>query len=74
MFKVKYQPDGSIKRFKAYLVAQGFSQVHKIDYIEKFVLTIRQKLLKIFQVIAIMLRMILFQIDIIGAYLENVLR
>ena len=32
VFKVKYNSDGSIKRYKARLVAQGFSQVHGIDY------------------------------------------
>ena len=58
MFKVKYNFDGSIERYKARLVAQGFSQVHGIDYTETFLPTIRRESLKIFLAIAAMLEMI----------------
>lgn len=71
MFKVKYRPNGSIKRYKRRLVVQSFAQVHGIDYIETFATTIRQKSLRIFVVIATMLGMIILQIDVIGAYLES---
>ena len=74
MFKVKHQADISIKRFKACLIAQGFSQVHEIDFIEIFPPSIRQELLKIFLAITIMLEMILLQMDVISAYLESFLR
>ena len=32
--RVKSKPDGTIDRFKARLVARGFTQVHDIDYSE----------------------------------------
>ena len=71
VFKVKYQANSSIERFKPHLVTQGFFQVHGIDYTETFATIIRRESLRIFLAIALILEMILLQIDIIGAYLEN---
>ena len=71
VFKVKYNSDGSIKRYKARLIIQEFYQVYEIDYKETFAPTIRYKSLRIFLAIATMLGMILIQMDIIGAYLES---
>ena len=71
MLKVKYQADGSIKRFKARLVAQSFSQVYGIRYTKTIAPTIRRKSIKIFLAIATMLGMIFFQMNVIGAYLES---
>ena len=36
VFRVKYHPDGSISKYKARLVAQGFNQQHGFDYKETF--------------------------------------
>lgn len=71
VFRVKYHPDGSIERYKARLVAQGFAQVHGIDYTETFAPTIRRESLRIFLAITALLGMILLQMDVIGAYLES---
>ena len=40
-YSIKFNLDGSITRYKARLVAQGFSQVIGIDYYDTFVPTIR---------------------------------
>ena len=59
VFKVKYNLDGSIERYKARFVAPKYSQIHGIDYIETFSPTIRYKSLKIFLAITVMLGIIL---------------
>ena len=43
-FNDKMSGDGSIDKFKAHLVAKGFSQIESIDYEEAFSLVVRIKL------------------------------
>ena len=74
VFKVNYHLDSSIERYKGRLVAQSFSQVYRINYTKTFVPAIKQQSLKIFLAITTMLGMILLQMNVIGAYLESLLR
>ncbi|KAI1004161.1 hypothetical protein K3495_g4052 [Podosphaera aphanis] len=48
VFTVKLKPDGTIERFKARLVARGFSQQYDIDYTETFAPTVRMATLRTF--------------------------
>lgn len=73
VFKIKYYSDKFVKKYKAKIVPQSFLQMHGIDYTETFALTIRRETLRIFLAIAIILRITLLEIDIIGAYLESFL-
>ncbi len=73
VFKVKYHPDGSVARFKARLVAQGFSHVQGMNFSETFAPTVKRESLRIFLAISAMLSLVIHQVDIIGAYLESLL-
>ncbi len=71
VFRVKYNSNSSIKRYKVKFVAQEFSQVHGIHYTETFTPTIRYKSLKIFLLIVAMLRIMFLQMDIIEVYIKS---
>ncbi|PLW22360.1 hypothetical protein PCASD_15893 [Puccinia coronata f. sp. avenae] len=47
VFKVKRQPDNTIQKLKARLVAMGYSQVHGTDYDEVFSPTLRLETLRL---------------------------
>ena len=36
VFTVKYKANGTVERYKAYLVAKGFTQTYDIDYTKTF--------------------------------------
>ena len=68
VFNVKYTPTGLIDRFKARLVAQGFSQVPGDDYLETFSPTIRAESLRLMLAIGAAEDLEMHQIDVVSAY------
>lgn len=71
VFKVKYHSNGSIARFKARLIAQRFSQVQGINFLETFASTVRKESLHIYLALYLMLNLFIYLVDIVDVYLES---
>jgi hypothetical protein len=70
VFLVKLNLDGSVERFKARLVARGFSQVWGEDYDETFAPTVRMDTLRAFLAIVAAENLECRQFDIKNAFTE----
>jgi hypothetical protein len=68
VFKVKYNPDGSVERYKTRLVAQGFSQRDGVDYFETYSPTVKFESARIIISLACCNDWELDQVDIKVAY------
>ena len=70
VFKVKYTVSGLIDRYKARLVARGFTQVYRIDFEETFVPTLRLESLRMLMAFAVYFGFEIEQMDVPDAYLK----
>ena len=74
VYDVKVDADGHVSRYKARLVAQGFSQKHGIDYTETFAPTMHIKTARVLFSIAARLGLEVRQYDISTAFLHASLK
>ena len=74
VFTVKYNIDSSIERYKARLVARGFTQIYGQDFEETFAPTIRIDSLRMLMAIAAVEDMEAEQVDVNNAFTESKLR
>ncbi|OQR85565.1 RNA-dependent DNA polymerase [Achlya hypogyna] len=70
VYKVKFDSNGEVERFKARLVAQGFSQRYGVDFTETFSPVIRQPSVRILLVIATHLDVPVLHLDVPQAYVK----
>ena len=70
VFSYKRNDKGNITKYKARLVARGFSQVYGVDYVDTFSPTLKQDSLRIITSIAIYNNFNIYQLDIKAAYLN----
>jgi hypothetical protein len=71
VFKIKTQFDGSIERYKARIVAKGFTQEYGIDYEETFAPVARLSSVCTLLVVAASRQWKLFQMDVKNAFLNG---
>jgi hypothetical protein len=74
VYDVKVKSDGSIERYKARLVAQGFSQKQGVDYNETFAPTMHMKTARVLLALAAENQLEVKQYDISTAFLHASLR
>ena len=73
VYKVKTGGDGSIERYKARLVAQGFNQKYGSDYDETFCPVVRQESLRTLIALSTQNGLLLHQVDVTTAFLNGTL-
>ena len=71
VYKVKTGADGLIERYKARLVAQGFSQKYGDDYDEMFCPVVRLESLRVLIALAVQYGLKLHQVDVTTAFLNG---
>src|SRR5258707_682749 len=74
VFCIKHGPDGTIQKYKARVVAQGFTQVENIDYDETFVPVAKFASLRAILALATEEDLEVHQMDVKSAYLNGVLQ
>ena len=72
-FRVKRDNLGNVNRYKARMVAQGFSQIQGIDFNETYSPTIRLTSIRLILALACFMNLELRQIDVKGAYLNGII-
>jgi len=73
VFRIKYQSDRSIERFKGKLVVRGFQQVHGLDYEETFAPVVKFNTFRTLLAFAIQNDLLLHQMDVVTAFLNGII-
>ena len=71
IYKIKYNSDGTMERYKARLVILGNHQVEGIDYTETFALIVKMVTVRVFLAVAAVKIWEVYQMDVHNAFLRG---
>jgi len=74
VYKIKRHADGQVARYKAQLVAHGFTQQEGIDYLETFSPVIKPTTVRLVLTIVISYGWNIHQLDFHNAFLNDILQ
>ena len=73
IFKIKTKSDGTLDKYKARLVARGFTQVQGLDYMETFSPVVKLNSIKVILALATQYNFEIHQLDVKTAFLNGYL-
>lgn len=73
VFRIKYNSDGSVSRYKVRLVAKGFHQTHGIDHTKTFSPVVKASTVRVILSLAVLNQWVIRQVDVNNAFLNGIL-
>jgi len=74
VLRIKHGPDGQVQKYKARIVAQGFTQVEGLDYNQTFAPVVKLSTFRAILAIAVQQNLTIHQMDVKAAYLNGKLK
>ena len=71
VFKIKYESDGTMDRYKARLVILGNRQIEGVDFTKTFALVVKMVTIRVFLAVAAAKQYELHQMDVHNAFLHG---